>query len=104
MGSPFVLQQKTSQAAFQDLSVQGEINSYLGRFILPSFFHAASFVLPFFIWLFLPLPPFLPCVFSCLPFPDFSAGFQWLHYHTSLPRTALGDYSSPHAYVAHLDS
>lgn len=38
MGSPFVLQQKTSQAAFQDLSVQGEINSYLGRFILPSFF------------------------------------------------------------------
>lgn len=38
MGSPFVLQQKTCQAAFQDLSVQGDINSYLGRFIFPSLF------------------------------------------------------------------
>lgn len=58
------------------------------------FVHAASsLVFPFSNWLFLPLPLFLPCVFSCLPFPNFSAGFQWLHYPTSLPRAALGDFS-----------
>lgn len=38
MGSPFMLQQKTCQAAFQDLSVQREIKSYLGSFIFLSLF------------------------------------------------------------------
>lgn len=64
MGSPFILQQKTCQAAFQDLSaptVQGEINSYLGRFIFPSLF-------------------MLLLLLSSL----FSAGFSFL-FHCSCP-------------------
>lgn len=70
MGSPFMLQQKTCQAAFQDLSalsVQGEINSYLGRFIFPSLFMLLLLLSSlFFSCLFLPFPLFLPYILSCL--------------------------------------
>lgn len=98
-----MLQQKTCQAAFQDLSapsVQGEISTYLGgRFIFPSLFNPLLLLSSlFFSWLFLPLPLFLPCDLSCLsrcPFPNFSAGFQWLRDHTSalsLPRSTLDNF------------
>lgn len=109
MGSPFMLQQKTCQAAFQDLSVQGQINSYLGRFI----FFSSLFLL-------LLLPSLSSTGFSflfhssCLVFSpaclsqtflQVSSGsivtylFQEQHW-----RFLFGAWKGPHAYVAHLDS
>lgn len=95
MGSPFMLQQKTCQAAFQDLSVQGEISSYLGRFIFLSLFMLllllSSLFSTGFSFLFRR---------SCLVFSPACLSQTFLQvsngcYHTSplpLPRRALGDF------------
>lgn len=103
MGSPFMLQQKTCQAAFQDLSapsMQGEINSYLGRFILPSLFKPLLLLSSLFFsnCLFLPLPLFLPCVLPCLSIClaqtslQVSSGSLLLHISSSSKSKTLEDF------------
>lgn len=92
MGSPFMLQQKTCQAAFQDLSVQGEINSYLGRFIFLSLFMLLLLLSSLFSTGFSFL---FHC--SCLVFYPACLSQTFLQVSngsiiTSLPRTALGDF------------
>lgn len=108
MGSPFRLQQKTYQAAFQDLSapsVQGGINSYLGRFIFPSLFILLLLLPAFFSAGFSFLVHVLALCFILLlqlPFSNFSAGFQWLRNRSSplpLPRTTLGDLCSSSGHL-----
>lgn len=91
MGSPFMLQQKTCQAAFQDLSVQGEINCYLGRFILLSLFMLllllSSLFSSGFSFLFHPsclvFSPAFPKLFCRFPMAPLS--------HTS-SKNSIGDY------------